>query len=45
MEYYGDILKKKEICMYKIASLVFWFFVDSPATGILNYIHQVTSKR
>ena len=27
MEYYGDILKKKEICMYKIASLVFWFFV------------------
>jgi hypothetical protein len=39
MEYYGDILKKKEIRMYKIASVVFWFF------GILNYIHQVTSKR
>jgi hypothetical protein len=30
--------------IFKIASPVFLFLIDSPASGILNYIHQVTSK-
>ena len=41
--YMGTWHNDDGIC--KIAPLIFCFLVDSSASGILNYIHQVTSKR
>ena len=32
-------------CISKTASPVFCFLIHSPAFGMLNYIHQVTSKQ
>jgi hypothetical protein len=32
-------------CICKIVSPVFCFLIHNPAFGILNYIHQVTSKQ